>query len=57
MIGTIFRLSGTKTVEMVVRAGAPGMPLLGWSSTSSATCDETTKCRGFWGNSASPQPL
>lgn len=44
VIGTIFRLSGTETVEAVVRADAPGLTLVGWSGTRncSAKCTETT---------------
>lgn len=44
VIGTIFRLSRTETVEVAVRADAPGLTSLGWSGirNRSARCKETT---------------
>lgn len=52
VIGIIFRLSGTETVEAVVRADAPGLTPVEWSGTRycSAKCKETTNevCRVVW---------
>jgi len=43
-MGTISGLSGTETLEAVVRADAPGLTPAGWSGTNygSAKCKETT---------------